>query len=65
MSESFFGAYMVMLGEFGVYDEQFETVLPRLFLVTFLLMALVVSAGSSIVIIVSNFTWLVLMSQCV
>ena len=24
MSESFFGAYMVMLGEFGLYDEKFE-----------------------------------------
>ena len=55
MSESFFGAYMVMLGEFGIYDEQFENLLPRLFLATFLLMALVVMLNLLIAIISDTF----------
>ena len=46
---------MVMLGEFGVYDEQFENLLPRLFLATFLLMALVVMLNLLIAIISDTF----------
>ena len=55
MSESFFGAFMVMLGEFGIYDEKFEHTLPRIFLSVFLLVVLVVLMNLLIAIISDTF----------